>query len=93
MLLLSTDILPEGFNVREVFSMVQLTMPIEVLGARDKSRNKYQEALDRLQNLAPQNANAIIGIKATTCAQQVGDTTVMFLTYIGTPIRYGKAAM
>lgn len=94
MLLLSTETLPENCSIKEMYPMVQLTRAIEVSskglirGFLDRDRNEYQEALDQLASCAPPDANAIIGIKATSSTQQFKDGIYLYLTYIGTPITY-----
>ncbi len=94
MLLLSTETLPANCEIKVMYSMVQFTRAIEVSKKRvirsflDRNKNEYQEALDQLATCAPSDANAIIGIKATSSTQQFSDGTYMFLTYIGTPITY-----
>lgn len=94
MLLLSTETLPTNCEIKEMYSMVQITRSIEVSsksllrGLLEKDRNEYQEAIDQLAECAPSDANAIIGIKVTSSTQQFSNGTFMYLTYIGTPITY-----
>nr|SHO06821.1 Putative uncharacterized protein [Moritella viscosa] len=57
-------------------------------GLFEKNKNEYQEAMDLLARSAPSDANAIIGIKATSSTQQFSNGTFLYLTYIGTPITY-----
>ena len=93
-MLLTTDVLPPNYEIAEMFSMVQITKTIEVSskglirGFLERNRNEYQEALDYLAECSPAEANAIIGIKATSSTQQFNNGTFMYLTYIGTPIIY-----
>lgn len=94
MLLLTTETLPQGLVVTEMYSMVQITKAIEVSnkgllrGLLDRNRNEYQEAMDALAQSAPPEANAIIGIKATSAVQHFSNGTFLYLTYIGTPATY-----
>lgn len=97
MLLLTTPSLPEGFVVKEAFTMVLVTMAIEVSnkgiirGLLERNRNEYQEALDFLVRQAPQEANAIIGIQVSTSTQQFSNGTFLYLTAVGTPVVYAEA--
>lgn len=74
--------------------MVQITRAIEVShkglirGFLERNRNEYQEAINVLAASAPPEANAIIGIKATSSAQKFSNGTYLYITYIGTPITY-----
>ncbi len=94
MLLLTTDRLADGYEIEEMYSMVQITKMIEVSNKGmvrnflERDRNEYQEALNFLASSAPSEANAIIGIQATSSTQQFSNGTFLYLTYIGTPIIY-----
>jgi len=91
MLLLTTPTLPEGLVVKQVFSMVFITKPIEisnkglVRGFLERDRNEYNEALELLEAQAPKGANAIIGIQISTAAQQFSNGTFLYMTITGTP--------
>ena len=97
MLLLTTSSLPEGFVVKEVFTMVLVNKTIEVSskgvlrGLFERNRNEYQEALDFLASQAPNEANAIIGIQVSTSTQQFSNGTFLYLTAVGTPVVYSEA--
>ena|SRR5690554_1510121 len=94
MLLLSTETLPENCEITEMYSMVQVTRAVEVSkkglmrGFMERDRNEYQEAIDQLAAAAPSDANAVIGIKVSSSAQNFSNGTYLYLTYIGTPITY-----
>jgi regulator of nucleoside diphosphate kinase len=94
MLLLSTEVLPSNCEIKEMYSMVQITRAIEISNKSllrnifEKNTNEYQEAINQLAASAPSDANAIIGIKATSSTQQFSNGTFLYLTYIGTPITY-----
>lgn len=96
MLLLTTPTLPEGYVIEEVFSMLLANKTIEisnkgmVRGLLERGRNEYNEALELLENQAPEGANAIIGIQISTTTQQFSDGTFMYLTMVGTPIACKK---
>jgi uncharacterized protein YbjQ (UPF0145 family) len=92
MLLLTTHILPEGYVIKEIFSLLLMNKTIEisnkgmVRGLLERDRNEYNEALELLESQAPEGANAIIGIQIATTTQQFSDGTFLFLTMVGTPI-------
>lgn len=94
MLLLTTSSLPQGFVVKEMFSMVLVNKSIEVSkkglirSLVEKKRNEYQEALDLLASQAPKGANAIIGVQVSIASQSFSDGTFLYLTAIGTPVIY-----
>jgi regulator of nucleoside diphosphate kinase len=96
MLLLTTESLPIGLEIKEMFSMVQITKPVEISskgvirGLLEAKKNEYQEALEMLAQVAPSNANAIVGIKVTTSTQSFSNGTFLYITYIGTPVIYGE---
>lgn len=90
-LILTTDVLPDGVVVKEVFSMIQLTGTVEVSskglirGLLEKNKNEYQEIIDSFVRSAPTEANAIIGVQISTSAQSFNNGTFLYVTYIGTP--------
>jgi regulator of nucleoside diphosphate kinase len=90
-LLLSTDKLPEGMAVSEVFSMIQFTGTVEisergvVVGLFERKRAEYQDIVDAFSASAPNEANAILGVQMSSSTQAFGDVTYLYLTYIGTP--------
>jgi regulator of nucleoside diphosphate kinase len=92
MLLATTDRLPEGYVIKEVFSMLLMNKTIEisnkglVRGLLERDRNEYNEALELLESKAPEGANAIIGIQISTMTQQFADGTFMYMTIAGTPV-------
>jgi uncharacterized protein YbjQ (UPF0145 family) len=96
MLLLTTSSLPEGFVIKEAFTMVLINKAIEVSNKGiirsllEKNQNEYQEALDFLASQAPKEANAIIGIQISTSTHQFSNGTFLYLTAVGTPVIYGK---
>ncbi len=92
MMLLTTRALPEGYVIKEVFSMLLMNKTIEisnkgiVRGLLERDRNEYNEALELLESQAPEGANAIIGIQISTTTQQFSDGTFLYLTLVGTPV-------
>lgn len=97
MLLLTTDKLPEGYVIKEAFSMLLMNKTIEisnkglVRGLLERDRNEYNEALELLESQAPEGANAIIGITVSTTTQQFTDGTFLYMTIVGTPVLCEKS--
>ncbi|QEQ96277.1 hypothetical protein [Neptunomonas concharum] len=89
--LFTTENLPEGLIVKEVFGMIQVTGTVEVSnkgvirGLLERKRNEYQEVIDSFVNSAPSEANAILGVQISTSSQQFSNGTFLYITYIGTP--------
>ena len=96
MLLLTTQTLPEGMIVKEAFSMILANKAIEISnkglirGLLERNRNEYNEALDFFIGLAPQEANAIIGMQVSSSTQHFSNGTFLYLTMVGTPVIYGE---
>lgn len=94
MLLLSTDHVPVSHEIEAVYNMIEITYRIQISskglirGLIEKGRNEHEEALEYLVKAAPQGANGIIGIKVSSAAQTFNDGTFLYLTYIGTPIKF-----
>ncbi|MCK9744185.1 hypothetical protein [Pseudomonas syringae] len=90
-LLLTTENLPEGIAVKEVFGMIQVTGPVEVSnkglvrGFFERNKNEYREVIDAFINSAPSEANAIIGVQISTAVQNFSNGTFLYVTYVGTP--------
>lgn len=91
-LLLTTDKLPAGMAVAEVFNMVQFTGTVEisergvVVGLFERKRTEYQDIIDAFSASAPHEANAIMGVQVSTSTQAFSDTTYLYITYVGTPV-------
>lgn len=89
--LFTTDNLPEGIVVKEVFGMIQITGTVEVSnkgmirGLFERKRNEYQEVIDAFVDTAPTEANAILGVQISTSSQSFNNGTFLYVTYIGTP--------
>lgn len=93
--LFSTDQMPLGIEVKQIYSMIQVTGTVEISnkgllrGIFEKNKNEYQEVMDRLINSAPDEANAIIGVQVSTAAQGFNNGSFLYITYIGTPAIIG----
>ncbi len=89
--LFTTENLPDGVIVKEVFGMVQVTGTVEVSkkgairGFLDRNKNEYQEIIDSFVSSAPSEANAILGVQISTSSQSFNNGTFLYITYIGTP--------
>ena len=82
--LLTTDSAPDGWKIERILTMIQLTTRIKVTDSGLRSE-ECQEALDMLADSAPDEANAVIGIRVTSSTLTIEDTVYLYLTYIGTP--------
>lgn len=97
MLLLTTQNLPVGYVIEEAYSLVLANKTIQISDKGliqnlfGKPRNEYNEALDFLASLAPEGANAIIGIQISTATQHFENGTFLYLTMIGTPVRLSNS--
>lgn len=103
MLILTTEAMPVGLEVAQVFAMIEVTAPIRIsakgliesLIAR-KDGNQHQGTIDAFEAQARLNyptANMIIGVKVTSAVFQAQNGTFLYLTYIGNPARYEKRAV
>jgi|GEM_PF-1172904 len=98
MLLLTTHLLPKGYVIKEMYSMLLMNKTIQisekgmVRGLLERDRNEYNEALEFLEKQAPEGANAIIGIQISTATQQFADGNYLYLTIAGTPVLCEKVA-
>ena len=98
MLLLSTDHIPVDHEIEKVFDMIEITYRITISskglirGLIEKNRNEHEEAIQFLVKAAPQEANAIIGIKVSSAAQHFQEGTFLYLTYIGTPVKFTQSS-
>lgn len=105
MLLLTTQTLPQGLIVKQVFSLVLINQRIEIANGNiikvllgrnqddyeNQKQKEFQKALDSLVLQAPKEANAIIGIQISASTQQFSDSVSLYLTAVGTPVIYGEA--
>lgn len=82
--LLTVEAAPAGYEVREVFTLIQFTKRLKVTET-GASAAECQEALDVLSAAAPDRANAVIGVQLTSTAVVVGGEVYLYLTYLGTP--------
>ncbi|CAG9169675.1 hypothetical protein [Cupriavidus pinatubonensis] len=84
--LLTVEAAPAGYEVREVFTLIQFTKRLRVTEA-SASAAECQDALDVLSAAAPDGANAVLGVRLTSTAVSVDGEIYLFLTYLGTPAR------
>ncbi|MDG6774620.1 hypothetical protein QCB45_09765 [Thiomicrorhabdus sp. ZW0627] len=94
-ILFTTDQMPAGMEVKQLFSMIQATGTVElskkglIRGLIEQNRNEYQDVLDSFISYAPTKANAVIGVQISTSAQSFNNGTFLYVTYIGTPAIIG----
>lgn len=94
-MLFSTDQMPAGMEIKQIYSMIQATGTVEISkknfirGLLEKNKNEYQEIMDSFISFAPEEANAIIGIQLSTAAQNFNNGSFLYVTYIGTPAIIG----
>jgi regulator of nucleoside diphosphate kinase len=92
MMVTTTETLPENLKIKSMFSMIEITYKIQISqkglikGFLERKRNEHQEALDKLIESAPSEANAIIGVKHSTATHVFPEGSFLFITYIGTPV-------
>ncbi len=53
-------------------------------------RNEQQDVYDAFAANIPAEANAVVGLRVSTAIGAFGQTVLMYVTYIGTPVRYRK---
>jgi regulator of nucleoside diphosphate kinase len=91
-LILTTDSLPEGMAIAEVYTMIQFTGTVEisdrgvVVGLFERKRTDYQDIIDNFSASSPADANAIIGVQVSTSTQAFKEVTYLYITYVGTPV-------
>ncbi|WP_411878468.1 hypothetical protein [Polaromonas sp. YR568] len=88
--------MPGELEITFVYSMIEVTYRTQISqkgvikAFLDRNRNEHQEALALLARQAPADANAIVGIKVSSAAQDFGSEAFLYLTYIGTPVIYAE---
>lgn len=87
----STEQMPEGIKIKTLFPMILTVGKVQVSQKGllkkilDKDKNEAQEIIDQLIDIAPTEANAIIGVKVSTSIAVYKEGTFLHITYIGTP--------
>ena len=90
----TTDEIPIPNVIEKFWSMVEYTGIIEISNKDifrtlfEKNKNEHQTVYEGFLNHIPQEANGVIGIKVSTSTQQFTDGTFLYITYIGTPVKY-----
>lgn len=96
LLMVTTDSLPIAHEVEHVWPAVTYTGRIEVSskgvvrGMLERGRNEQQEVYDAFAANIPAEANAVVGLRVSTAIGAFGQTVLMYVTYIGTPVHYRK---
>ena len=83
--IISTGELPVGMEINEIYPMVQATGSFEFRPGRNTEELMLEKIKEELINKSPEEANAIIGVKVTTTANNYPGGSTIFATYIGTP--------
>jgi hypothetical protein len=95
MLMLTTETLPQGYKILDLFGLIQATHSVQVSekGLIDsitkRNPNEYEEALANFGGAAPPGANLLYVIKVTSAVTPPDRSGRYFLilTYIGTAAR------
>ncbi|WP_395339485.1 hypothetical protein PN836_014660 [Ningiella sp. W23] len=90
-MLFTSDKLPQGMEVAEVYPMIQFTGTVEisdrgaVVGMYERKRTEEDDIIKHFAALASSDANAILGIQVSTSTHSFGDLAYLYITYVGTP--------
>ena len=88
MKLYCTDALPSDTQVRQVFDMIVHTGTVRLGGREAGSIDNRSDAVRReFVALAPEEANAVIGVRVATdvVLYDIGGGGALYLTYCGNP--------
>lgn len=84
---------PEGHKILNTFGMVEATTVVrlsELTGLNKMFEGdgaSHQDAMNALADVAPNTANAIVGVRVSTACCTDGEGKILLLiTYIGTPV-------
>ena len=97
MLFLTTHSLPVGLVMEQAFSMVMTSKTIEISNhnslrvAMAGNHGDFDEVLALLEDQAPDEANAIIGIQTSTSIAHLPGGNFLYVTVAGTPIVYDES--
>jgi hypothetical protein len=87
----TTNQIPMPHIIEKFWRIVQYTATVEISnqGIIPK-RYEEQESIDNFLNsiFIPEEANAVIGVKISTSAQDFTNRKFLYITYIGTPVKY-----
>lgn len=89
---LTTDTLPPGFELIEVFGLVETTytQPLQkglIQGLIERNRNERQEAIDHFCRSAPSATNIIFGVGVSTTVITTASGPALLITHYGTAAR------
>lgn len=90
MLMVTTDTLPEGIELKECYGLVLVNYPVEVSskgilrGILERDRNEYNDALNMLKMAAPSGANILYGVNVSTSVGQFNNGAFLYLTMTAT---------
>ena len=96
--IVTTDEIPMPNVIEKFWGMVEYTAPIKIskkksvlsrtIFDKKEKENDHQTVYEGFLNCIPQEANGIIGIKVSTSIQEFTNGTFLYITYIGTPVKY-----
>jgi len=81
------QIIEESYQMLEMGYMIRLTNKKLFQKSKDGEVLNRQEALDDFISKAPQEANAIIGIRLSLTTQSFDEGNFMYIIYSGTPVK------
>lgn len=94
MLVLTTEVLPEGFHIKEIHGLVEATYPVQITedgimrGLMDRDRADHVDAIEAFKKAARQSANGkgnlLFGVRVSTSTASFQGETFLYLTYCGT---------
>ncbi|MBN3253675.1 hypothetical protein H5A33_03400 [Pectobacterium brasiliense] len=79
MLILSTDVIPDTYEVKDIHGFIEYTHRIEISNKglirnfTERNRNEHQEAFDGFVRNAGNQGNVIYGVKISTSTAQFKD--------------------
>ncbi|MHB8292379.1 MAG: hypothetical protein ACYDB5_10710 [bacterium] len=93
-IMVTTDKIPMPHIIENYWSMIEFTAQIEISKKGlirkliEGEKNEHEIAYSSFLESMPKEANGVIGVKVSTSAQQFNNGTFLYITYIGTPIKY-----
>lgn len=90
MLVLSTDVIPDIYEINDVHGFIEYTHRIEISNKglirnfTERNRNEHQEAYDGFVKSVGNEGNIIYGVKISTSTAQFKEGTYLYITYYGT---------
>ena len=86
-------VIEDSYPMLEMGYMIRLTNKTLFQKSKDGEVSNRQEALNDFISQAPQEANAIIGIRVSVTTQSFKDANFMYIIYSGTPVRIVESTL